>query len=187
MASRLRGAKQAWRNEKSYTDAPLCRNFSLVAQIPTSLRKRGELSATVDRLIDPAGAAAPGTIAATSPIGSRTRRKLGDEIDVLAIAPDAQWQPRSGRLPGDHFDQFVRLLDSEAGGPHDLIPHFQAGNFGYAVADHPVDTRGTIAFHQRNAEPWTLGVRRFFRVRQRKYGVRKGCANQHARLFARHW
>jgi hypothetical protein len=24
-------------------------------------------------------------------------------------------------------------------------------------------------------------------VRQRKYGVRKGCANQHARLFARHW
>jgi hypothetical protein len=169
---RLHGTRQA-RNEKA-PQTPLTRNFSLVAQIPASVRERREVKGAVmcDWSRRCGGTREP---AATSSIRPWTRRKFGDEIDVLAITPDAQGQPRSGRLPGDHFDQFVGLSDGEAGGAYDLIPDFQAGNFGYALVHHPVDAGRTIAFHQRDAEPWTLSVRRFVRGRrrQRKYGVRK--------------
>ena len=51
------------------------------------------------------------------------------------------------------FDQFVGISHLQAGGPHHQIPGLQAGDFGDAVADHPVDARRTVAVHQHDAEP----------------------------------
>src|SRR5437899_279550 len=83
-------------------------------------------------------------------------RKLCDKVDLLSVTPDAQRQPRSGRLPGDNFDQFVGIANRKAGGPRHMIADFQAGNFGHAIADHPVDAGRAVAVDQRNAEPWTV-------------------------------
>ena len=82
----------------------------------------------------------------------QTRRKLGDEVDLLSVTPDAQRQPGSGRLPADDFDQIVRISSLQAGRPHHEIPGFQAGNLGHAIVGNPVDARCPVARYQYDAE-----------------------------------
>jgi hypothetical protein len=82
-----------------------------------------------------------------SSILSRARRKFGDKVDLLPVTPDAQRQPRPGRLPGNNFDQFVGISNRKASGPRHMIPDFQARNFGHAIADHPVDAGRSVAVY----------------------------------------
>src|SRR5262249_61860485 len=94
--------------------------------------------------------------ATDSSIPPRTRRKLGDQVDLLSVTSDAQRQPGSGRLPGDGVGQLARSSHLHAGSPHHIIPGFQACNFSHAITDYPADAGRTIAVYQHDAEPWTL-------------------------------
>src|SRR5579862_5429240 len=77
----------------------------------------------------------------SSSVRPRAGRELGDHVDLLSVAPDAQGQPGSGRLPADHLNEIVRRPHLQAGSARDDIPGLQAGTFGDAILDHLVDAR----------------------------------------------
>jgi hypothetical protein len=91
-------------------------------------------------------------LTAAGSICFRSRWEPGEDVDLLAVTPNAQREPRSGRLSGNDFHQVPGLSNLQAGGPHDLIAGFQASRLRYAVVDHPVDARHTIALVERDAE-----------------------------------
>jgi hypothetical protein len=59
--------------------------------------------------------------ATSSSILPRTRRKFGDQVDLLSISPDAQGQPGSGCLPADDLNQIVQISRLQTGSPHDMM------------------------------------------------------------------
>src|SRR5262245_25978005 len=86
----------------------------------------------------------------------RARRKLGDDLDLLTVAPDAQRQPCARRLPADDVDEIVGAAHLGAGSAHHMIASLQASRLGDAVVHHAIDARSTLALDQLDTEPRPL-------------------------------
>src|SRR4029077_5320374 len=99
----------------------------------------------------------------SSSILPRKRRKLGNQVDLLSVTPDSQWQPGPGRLPADNLDQIVRISHLQTGGPHNMIPGLQPSGLSHTAADNPVDAGRTITLHQKHAKPGTRRRQHFLR------------------------
>src|SRR5262245_9942573 len=118
----------------------------------------------------------------------RPWRELGDDLDHLAVAPDAERQPGAGRLPADDVDDIVGAAHVEPGGAHDVVARFDAGRLRHAVADDAVDARRALALHQLDAEPGPLDRRRLIATGwQREQRIGKGLARALAGGIDRDW